>query len=321
VTKAWLMGVQGRQLEASLLGEGSLRLLEGQGELTSELRARMNASNAYIASEPARGLEIAARGVELAERIGDADRGAALAGNEGICAVLLGRWEVPLQRVEELDRSHISGFGRLGLTGVVLIARAHLGLIEGRVEDELAAVDADDLEPAQRRSMLGAMGALAVYACGRLEDVEHAAEAAGEGTTNPMESALADCAVAHAHTWLGRPDRLAATIERLASETGLGQVISTSLLQARGALAAMEGRTSEAEEAYRAALKVWRRLDMQPDVATAEIEMLRLIGDALPDRDELREDARRITDELGSVTLLARLDEVALIEQQTEVVT
>ena len=59
------------------------------------------------------------------------------------------------------------------------------------------------------------------------------------------------------------------------------------LRQARGALGALQGRAAEAEAAYRDALAVWRRLDMKPDLLTAQLEMLRLLDDALPDRDVL----------------------------------
>ncbi len=317
--KAWLMGAQGRHREAALFGEGSLQLLEGRGELVAELGAHMNASNAYIASDPARGLEIATRGVELAERFGEADRAAYLAGNEGTCAVLLGRWNLPLKRSAELDRPLVGGFGRLGLVGIGLIARAHLGLLDERAEEVMAQVPADDVEPLQRRSIVGALSALAVYASGRLEDVEAAVSGAGRGTTNPMESALARCAVAHAQTWLGQRDRLASTIEQLAADAGMGEVISVSIAQARGALAAMDGRTIEAEEAYRATLTVWRRLGMLPDVVTAELEMLRLLGDDLGDRDAVAADADRIIEQLGSVTLRRRFNEIAEVTPAFEV--
>jgi hypothetical protein len=38
--------------------------------------------------------------------------------------------------------------------------------------------------------------------------------------------------------------------------------------------------------------------------------MLRLFGDRLGDRETLADEARNMLDELGAVTLLARLDEV-----------
>jgi hypothetical protein len=54
-----------------------------------------------------------------------------------------------------------------------------------------------------------------------------------------------------------------------------------------------------------------RRLEMLPDVATAEMEMLKLFGDELTDREELAADARAILEGIGAVTLRARLNEIA----------
>jgi hypothetical protein len=49
--------------------------------------------------------------------------------------------------------------------------------------------------------------------------------------------------------------------------------------------------------------------------------MLLLFGERLDDRAELAAEARGILTDLQAVTLLARLDEIAPIEQRTEVVT
>ena len=50
---------------------------------------------------------------------------------------------------------------------------------------------------------------------------------------------------------------------------------------------------------------------VEPHVAIAEMEMIRLLGDRLADRDEIANEARAMLEDLGAVTLLARLDEVA----------
>ena len=60
---------------------------------------------------------------------------------------------------------------------------------------------------------------------------------------------------------------------------------------------------------------------MVPAVATAEMEMLLLLGDRLDDRDDLEAEARHILSGLDAVIMLARLDEVAPIQEQVEVAT
>ncbi len=108
--------------------------------------------------------------------------------------------------------------------------------------------------------------------------------------------------------------------EQLRQLRWTGEVTVLSVRQLEGALMALDGRRVEATARYRDALTAWRRLGLQPDIATAEMEMLLLLGDDLPDREELAADARRIMTGLGAVTLLQRLAAVSTPRGRVEVV-
>ena len=163
--------------------------------------------------------------------------------------------------------------------------------------------------------------ALLAYASGRLDDVAAPALEATAGTTTPGEGVIAPCVAANAATWLRDQQQMEILAARLREFRWAGDVPATSLLQLEAALAALDDDLVSAERGYREALAIWRRLEMPPAIATTQMEMLLLIGDGLDDRTELAAEARGILTDLEAATLLTRLDEVAPIKQQTEVVT
>jgi class 3 adenylate cyclase len=319
-TKSWALGLRGRHHESMLLAQGSLEIAERHGMVTTQLRARMNLSDLLIGSVPRRGFEVARTGVEMAQRIGHATWAAALAGNECFAALVLGEWSVPLAQVDELDVQEASVFGRLGLAGTAAVARAYLGQAGDPVpspDDQ----DGDRTDVEQNRALLSAYAAWEGFASGSLERVDRLAAASALATASFGEAALALCQAVHATIWLGDRTRTEAAIERLTSHPWAGRVRATMIGQGRAALAAMDGQTAEAERGYRRSLEVWRRVDMKPDIAIAQMEMVLLLGDQLEDRSELVAECRAILTELGAASLLQRLEDVAPAAREMEVAT
>jgi len=189
------------------------------------------------------------------------------------------------------------------------VARAYMGLPGDPVPDPGQADLMEGADVAQIRAVLSAFSAWEHFASGRLDDVDRLAAASAVGTANFGEAALALCQAVHATTWLLDRDRLAAAVDRVANHGWAGTVRATTVRQGTAALAALDGDHEAAEAGYRETLAVWRRLDMKPDVAIAQMEMLRLLGEHLPDADGLAADARTILTELGAVSLLERLEE------------
>ncbi len=306
-TKSWAVGLQGRNLESLLLAEGALALAERHGMTDTQMRARMNLSDLYTGLEPRRGFEVAGGGVALAERVGHASWAAALAGNEGSAALLLGEWQRPLERLELL-RPGIIGFGRLSLLSMAAISAAYLGVPPPEGWDSASLADG----VMQGDTAMMAFGAWHGFASGQLEGVDRLAMASAEdSSTHFGETMFASCMAVNALIWLEQRERLAAFIDYFVEYPSASYLKGTTINQGRAALAALDGRFDVAEAGYREVLHAWRRLDMRPHVAIAEMEMIRLLGDRLADRDEIANEARAMLEDLGAVTLLARLDEVA----------
>ena len=320
-TKSWALGLRGRHRESIVLSEGGLRLAQEHGLVNAQLRVRFNLSDLLTGIDPRRGFEVARGGVEIAERFGQASWAAALSGNEGFAALLLGEWEAPIARAEELDRPHLSRMPRTLLGGTAAVARAFLGRPGPTLAELEIGSGATDEEIAQERTMLLAYRAFEAWASGDLDAVDRLALDAAEGTSHHSESAVAACFAVHAMAWLRERDRLAATLQHLVDLPWSTDLKATTIRQGKAALAALDGSYGEAANDYRATIEVWRRLGMLPDVAVAHMEMLLLLGDNVVDRDGSQREPRSILEALGAVPLLRRLDELSRAQERTEVVT
>ncbi len=307
-TKAWAAGLLGRHRESLWLATGALSVAEEHGMIATQLRARMNLSDLYTILDPRRGFEVASAGVDLAQRVGHATWAAALAGNEGFAANLLGEWQRPIERARQLDHPSITGFGRVSLGGMAAIASGFLGQSPPAGWDDSANVEG----VSQGRTALLALRAMYGFASGDLEATDELALASTEGgSSHFVESTVAVCFAVNAMIWLGERERLAALVEHLEQHQWNSAFKATTVVQSRAALAALGGATDEAVAGYREALEGWRRLGLRPSQAVALVEMLRLFGTELPDHAEIAAEARAIMEDLGAVSLLARLDEVA----------
>jgi len=320
-TKAWSLGLRGRHRESIVVAEGGLRLAQRHGLVQTQLRVRMNLSDLSIGVDPRRGYQIAQEGVELAERYGQGTWAVSLAANEGFAALLLGEWEQPIARAEELVRPHLIPLWRAGLEGIASVARAHLGRPGPSVSDVAEAADIKGPELIHVRSWSSALKAFEAYAAGDLDAVDGLTMRAAEGTAHFSEAVVAVCFAVHATTWLRERGRLAAALEHLDGLAWPTDVKATTVTQGRAALLALDGSPGAALDGFREALAAWRRLDMQPDIATTEMEMLALLGDVLPDREGLAAEARAILTDLGAVVMLGRLDEVVQPKEAVEVAT
>jgi class 3 adenylate cyclase len=310
ITKGWAMELVGRHRESLLLTEGGLRLAERSGVMSTELRARMNLSNHLITSEPRRAFEVAGRGVELARRVGDLGWAAALAANQGIAALILGEWDVPIRNAEEFDRPYLNAFSRAGVAAPAVVALAFRGGDGGVYASGLDGIRSS--ASAMDRALAVSTDAMVGFARGRFRDGHRDAVAAVEAALFAAETQYAAWLSVHALTWLGDRHGLADLVVRLEPTVWAGGWGRARLHQARAAVAALEGRTDAARQAYRDALDGWRRMDLPPDIALTIVDMLVLFGRAIEDADALASEARTILTRLGAVGLLEYLDRLPI---------
>jgi tetratricopeptide (TPR) repeat protein len=318
-TKAWTLGAMRRPLEAIVLAEGSVRIAERIGASATESRARLNLSDFLMSQDPARAFEVAGRGILLSMRVGQRERAGGLAGNHGYAAILVGAWDAPLATLAEAEwRSELSAEAQAGILGPATVVAAFRGQAQPSLVDETRATF-ELIRSPQFRAIALSQEALFEYASGRLEATAGPALAASEAGVSGTESTVAVCFAARAVTWLRDRAAMEVVAERLRTLRWAGTLPALSLAQLEAAMAALDGRHEAAESRYREVIAGLERLGLRPDAATARMEMLLLLGAALPDRAELAAEARRIMDGLGAVTLRERLDTIASVDERVEV--
>ncbi|MEO7117650.1 MAG: hypothetical protein ABIZ34_01625, partial [Candidatus Limnocylindrales bacterium] len=309
ITKSWAVTGIGRPQEAQILGVGGLQLAQRVGVVISELRARMNLSNAYISDDPRQAVDVAEAGIELAKRVGHGDWAASLAANAAAGALLAGDWDRVLRYEQELDSEHLSSFSRYGVIGPAGAVRAFRGLPRHGSDDTAWTSTMLASASAQDRGAIHASQAWTEYASGQLREAGVSARMAVKEMPEMTEALMAMVMAAHATIELRDPDALR---EQLARTEGLegstGEWLLTSVAEIHGALDWMEGRPIDGERAFRDAIKTWRRLDLPFEILQAELGMIVLGGRRLHDFETLVEEARSIGTQLRAAPLLERLE-------------
>ncbi len=89
-----------------------------------------------------------------------------------------------------------------------------------------------------------------------------------------------------------------------------GRAIQAEFGALRAGIAALEGRTADAINGYRAALRAWRDLGLPWDEALTGLVMAAVLDATDPEVVQAIEASRRIFDELGATPFRASLDEL-----------
>ncbi len=281
------------------------------GRLTTQLRARMNLSNWQMTDEPRVGLATAEVGMDLARRVGHHGWAARLGGNRGSCALLCGEWQSVLQIAEELDHETLEPSSVLSVVGPAAVVEALLGTTGSwTARTEATRQHLVSSDSYQDRGGISAISALASFGRGDLHRcVEEARGAAGEGASGEVLICLVRAA--QAAIWLGdagEADRLMGTIGRR-GDTG-GWLTATRRVLA-GGRAALDGRPAAADPAYRAAVDMFRALDLPLDLGITLMNLRSLLGPGHAESPSIAAEARGIFSGLGAVSLLDRLERIA----------
>jgi tetratricopeptide (TPR) repeat protein len=109
--------------------------------------------------------------------------------------------------------------------------------------------------------------------------------------------------------WLRDPIRARAVAERLDADPDAHAPVSrVNRAAAWAGIAALEGRRDEAIAGYRDALKRYREIGFDFEVARGELDMLMLLGPDLPEARAAAEEARAVFERVGARPYLERLD-------------
>ena len=97
-------------------------------------------------------------------------------------------------------------------------------------------------------------------------------------------------------------------LERLVATGAHGRALDIDRQSIRAGIAALEGRSAEANAGYVAAIAGWRELGLPWDEALTEVVAGRVLGTDHPEIAAAADAARAILSSLGAVRMLAILD-------------
>jgi hypothetical protein len=119
--------------------------------------------------------------------------------------------------------------------------------------------------------------------------------------------------------WMGEPDLVREASQRFLAMPTPGRMFRLLRTQARGNLAAVDGRLDEALTLYREAASGWRESGVKLSLGLLLTDMAVALDRSNPEVAAALEQARGIWTRLGSPPLLARLDQPMPISRGTPV--
>jgi hypothetical protein len=242
---------------------------ETGGWLITELRARNNLAWLLSGDDPRASIETAQQGFEIARDRGVMDLAITLADVACATALDTGDWDWALETVAELDQRGVSGAFRIDLASLTAIVRALRGYPQ-----PLAVIDALTEDPAEiHPHVLAGVAqarAWAAFVAGAFAEARELATRAAAGSVGTERADKWQLA-ARSSLWLGDRDAMAADLAAW-REVGLHGRAADAVEATLGAgLAALDG-DDNAPSRYRAAIAVWRGLDLPMPLAVCLLE-------------------------------------------------
>jgi class 3 adenylate cyclase/tetratricopeptide (TPR) repeat protein len=304
VTKGGALGELGRLREAIGLTTAGEGLAREHG--LNELLLKALVVGGYLRSEidPLGAMTQYRDGFELARRIGHRPRMLLFANNIGYTAFLTGDWDLGLAEMEARLAEELERTDRMLLLGNALIIRASRG------EDVASGIaELEEMAKSESEQMMGQLfdtQATAALAAGRLADAAAAfrALAGSQASYGP----IAHYQAARPALWARDADAALSDLAAIDASGMHGPVVELRRLTIRAGIAALEGRSAEAESMYRDALRGWHDLGLVWDETLTAIDMATLLDPSLPDVEAAAESARATLERLGARPYLDRLE-------------
>jgi class 3 adenylate cyclase/tetratricopeptide (TPR) repeat protein len=306
---------EGRRREAVSLYEAALRIARSKGLIASELRAINNLAGGTWGEDPAAALEVIRSGVELAARVGNRGMGAWLVGTYGYFAYGPGvDWPGMVAILEaELTQNRAPG-DRLRLVSLLVQYGAAMGVDVSARQAELVDLEQGITDP-QLLSGAQIARAEAALAAGDVET----AEAAGRRTSEIFADYGYWGLQAITRVAIARRDGASARSARDGIRAlGYGDRATSALRAwADAVVVALDGRTDEANAAFRSVLAEQRALGFAFEIGRTAIDLVRLFGLDDPFVRQAADEARPLLERIGARAWTARLEEaIAAAEER-----
>ncbi len=301
VTRGSALCHLGRLTEGLALLRAGQELAERNGLSDTLIRAIGNRALYEAAQDPRSALEIARAGLLIAHRIGH--RNPVILGNAVYAAIRLGEWTWASGAVAEALAQDLEPSDRAEVLVLSVWLNAFIGAPTGELIAEVERLVAGVTDIYRLMAVPWARAA-ALFAEGHLRDARDEWRLAIDGFADPSSLPLP----ARAALWSGDRDAVRADLAAFDAAGVHGPPMEADRTTMRAGLAALEGRTTDALNLYRNALRAWRTLQLPWDEALCAIDMAAVLGPGQQDVRAAAETAREILVRLSARPFVARLD-------------
>ncbi len=306
INKAAALADLGRRREARAILEAAIALAQSGGFVGAEVRARHNLAVTLFGDEPRRAVEVVRAALEFARRVGDRNHADWASGTFGLLTFLVGHdWEPAIATIEEALAATSEPLDRLRLCAAQLAIWASRGR---PTEDIWARMEQDAVglsDPVGLSAVELARGHRALV--GGDAVVAHAAFIRAADTSGSLAGTFLPDAL-RAALWQRDQAGVRVAADRLDADPDTSACMQANRITARAGIAALEGRRDDAVTAYGEALRRFRALGLDFELARTALDLVLLVGPGTPEAVAAANEARTIFDRLGARPYLERLD-------------
>ena len=307
ITKGVSVGVSSRTREALILLAGALALAEARGMGIAELRARINISQYAISDDPRYAYDIARVGVERAQRLGERNREATLAGNACFAALVTGDWDWAIAMAPTILRDQPLRPSTMEVAMYPALMKAFRGDTTG-ADDQMALISEVARLTTDPQYAYSVDMAERIYALAR-NDPAAALSTMPTDLLDPTYASKANEMAGHAALWLHNLPAAQKALSNLDALELHGQLVDATRRGLAAGIAALEGRTTDAVGEFGEACRQLREMGLLLPLALTQLDLLATLSPgAEPARAAAEEEARAILTRLGATSLMERLE-------------
>ena len=308
LTKAGGIAQLGRDLEATILIEGALRMATERGLIDQQMRAMVNVVVGALDQDPLRAFELGLDSIDQARRYGNRPTMVFAVLNTSEIAIRLGEWsaaEAAMESILSLDLD-------TGDRAIVLLTAAILALHRGQPDD-------DRLAEFRRYAQGVSHGPTAL---GALDLAMVETQIGGDyATAFRLANGIAKEDALNAPSSYERAGRAALWMRDLRAAQQVAEDFralrrvtafpAAQLGAVEAGVLALEGRRDEAVGQYRDVLRRYREMRLEFDGALIRLDAVALLGADSPEGRAIGQEARLVFERLQARPYLEILDTLA----------
>jgi class 3 adenylate cyclase len=299
---------QGRLYETMAIVTGVIALADRYKLRRTQWRAINNLSVGLIYEDMAAAAALVRSAAERAAELGSPGQTSYFQGLLTAPLLYLGDWDELARLMAEIEEAGGAG-GRLEyaqINALYLALRGDFDAVDRLIERLRQLLAGASLATMSVNSMLLEGQILALRG-----DLDESHTVLSDAMNKMDTHAAAEAAMwaASVAFWMGEPDLVREASQRFLAMPTPGRMFRLLRTQARGNLAAVDGRLDEALTLYREAARGWRESGVDLSLGLLLTDMAVAFDRSIPEVAAAAQEARAIWTRLGSPPMLARLDQ------------